>query len=190
MKDFGLLILRTVVGSLLAGHGAQKLFGWFGGFGLQGTSGWLESLGMKPGKMWAIMAGGSEFGGGVLTLLGLLNPIGAISAIGAMSMATVKAHWGKPIWTTSGGAELPVINTAAFAAVALLRPGKYSLDNLLGLKITRWLLVPGLLGVAVVTAIGASAKPPAQPEEVKIDVEGPVEEAREELQSGGQDQAA
>ena len=193
MRDFGLFLLRAVVGSLMAGHGAQKLFGWFGGFGLKGTSGWLESLGMRPGKPWAIMAGASEFGGGLLTLLGFLNPLGAIASIGAMSMATVKAHWGKPIWNTSGGAELPIINSAAFAAVALLRPGKYSLDNLLGLKITRWLLIPGLLGVAIVTAIGASAKPPSQPEQAEqasTEEESPTEEAREELQSGGQDQAA
>ena len=185
--------MRAVVGTLLAGHGAQKLFGWFGGFGLKGTSGWLESLGMRPGKAWAIMAGASEFGGGLLTLLGFLNPFGAIASIGAMSMATVKAHWGKPIWNTAGGAELPVINSAAFAAVALLRPGKYSFDNLFGLKITRWLLIPGLLGVAIVTAIGASAKPPAQQEQAEqapAQEEGPAEQAREELQSGGQDQAA
>jgi putative oxidoreductase len=69
------LILRTVLGSLLAGHGAQKLFGWFEGPGLEGTHGFVESLGLRPVRPWAILAGLSEFGGGTLTLLGLLNPL-------------------------------------------------------------------------------------------------------------------
>src|SRR4051812_18854567 len=90
MKDFGLLILRVTFGALMAGHGAQKLFGWFEGHGLPGTAGWLESMGLRPGRPWAILASVSEFGGGVLTLLGFLNPIGAISSIGAMGMATAK----------------------------------------------------------------------------------------------------
>ena len=64
MRHIGLLILRLVAGGLLAGHGAQKLFGWFGGYGLQGTGGWLESLGLRPGSRWALLAGAGEFGGG------------------------------------------------------------------------------------------------------------------------------
>ena len=69
MRDFGFLILRVVVGGLLAGHGAQKLFGAFGGPGLNGASGWMESMGLRPGRLWAGMAGGGEFGGGVLNRL-------------------------------------------------------------------------------------------------------------------------
>jgi putative oxidoreductase len=97
MVNFALLVLRAVVGGLLAGHGAQKLFGWFGGYGLQGTAGWLESLGLRPGRPWAIMAGASEFGGGMLLALGFLNPLGALGTIGSMGMAIAKVHWGKPI---------------------------------------------------------------------------------------------
>src|SRR5438552_16407426 len=113
MKNLALLILRLTVGALLAGHGAQKLFGWFGGHGLQGTAKWLESMGLRPGRQWALLAGLSEFGGGVLTALGFLNPLGPLGTIGAMGMATTKAHWGKPIWLTSGRAERPVPNRAA-----------------------------------------------------------------------------
>src|SRR5579872_5084108 len=111
-NDIGLLILRLAVGGLLAGHGSQKLFGWFSGPGLKGTSGWLESMGLKPGTPWATAASTSEFGGGMLTALGFLHPLGPIGTMGAMIMATAKAHWGKPIWVTRGGAELPVTNMA------------------------------------------------------------------------------
>ena len=87
----------------MVGHGAQKLFGSFGGPGLEGTSGFMEMLGMRPGRPWAYLAGLAEFGGGVLTALGLLHPLGPLGIIGAMSMATRKAHWGKPVWATEGG---------------------------------------------------------------------------------------
>src|SRR5262245_15615338 len=84
--DLGLLILRLAVGGLLTGHGAQKLFGWFGGHGLEGTGGWLESIGFRPGKSWALLAGLSEFGGGALTSLGLLHPLGPLATLGAMTI--------------------------------------------------------------------------------------------------------
>jgi putative oxidoreductase len=73
-SDLALLVLRAVSGSLLVGHGAQKLFGSFNGPGLEGTSGWLESMGLRPGRPWAYLAGLSELGGGALTALGFLNP--------------------------------------------------------------------------------------------------------------------
>ena len=116
------MIVRVVQGSLMAGHGAQKLFGSFGGPGLEGTSGFMEMLGMRPGRPWAYMAGLSEFGGGVLTALGLLNPLGPLGVIGSMAMATRKAHWDKPIWVTEGGAELPVLNMALSTALMIRGP--------------------------------------------------------------------
>ena len=168
MKDLGLLVLRLTVGGLMAGHGAQKLFGWFGGHGLQGTAGWLESMGMRPGKQWALMAGLSEFGGGVMTLLGFLNPLGPLGTIGSMGMATAKVHWGKPIWVTSGGAELPVTNIAAALALGLAGPGRLSVDNALGLRLPRrLLLLPGLALAAVGVGVGVwmSTHPQTQMEE-------------------------
>jgi len=92
MGNLAALILRVALGGLMAGHGAQKLFGSFGGPGMEGTSGFMEMLGLRPGKPWAVMAGLSEFGGGVLTLLGFLNPLGPVGVIGSMAMATTKAH--------------------------------------------------------------------------------------------------
>src|SRR6266480_8106465 len=141
MSDVGLLILRLAVGGLLAGHGSQKLFGWFSGPGLKGVAAWLESMGLKPGTPWATAASASEFGGGVLTTLGFLHPLGPLGTMGAMIMATVKAHWGKPIWANKGGAELPVINMGAALALTLTGPGRFSLDYLLGIRLPRVLII-------------------------------------------------
>jgi len=147
-RDTGLLILRLVIGGLLAGHGSQKLFGWFSGPGLKGTAGMVESMGLKPGPPWAAAASASEFGGGVLTATGLLHPLGPIGMIGSMFIATTKVHWGKPIWATKGGAELPVINMAAALALALTGPGRFSLDHLFGIRLPR----PLVLAVALIEA--------------------------------------
>src|SRR5215213_7633832 len=165
-------IVRVVQGSLMAGHGAQKLFGSFGGPGLEGTSGFMEMLGMSPGRPWAYMAGLSEFGGGVLTALGFLKPLGPLGVIGAMAMATKKAHWDKPIWVTEGGAELPVTNIAAATALILNGPGKYSLDRTLGIRLPAWLAPLGL-AIVILTVIYADSGEDESPEE--------EEEAREEL---------
>lgn len=164
MSNLAALILRAVLGGLLAGHGAQKLFGSFGGPGIEGTSGFMEMLGLRPGKPWAVLAGLSEFGGGVLTLLGFLNPLGPIGVIGSMAMATTKAHWGKPIWVTEGGAELPVTNIAAATALIVGGPGKYSLDRALGLRLPRWLAPLGLVGV-ILTVIYAGVGTPEPPQQ-------------------------
>ncbi|HEX9017208.1 MAG TPA: DoxX family protein [Chloroflexota bacterium] len=133
--DLGLLVLRLVTGPLLAGHGSQKLFGAFGGHGLEGTAGWLNSMGLRPSKAWASMAGLSEFAGGVLTALGLFHPLGSIFMMGPMSVAIGRVHWGKPIWVTEGGAELPVTNTAVAVGLAVSGPGRYSLDNVFGIRV-------------------------------------------------------
>lgn len=123
MVSLGLFLLRVTVGSLLAGHGAQKLFGSFEGPGLQGTRGMMESLGYKPGHVWASAAGAAEFGGGIMTAVGFLSPLGPLAAIASMLTAAMKVHWGKPVWVTAGGAELPLTNMAALGAIALAGPG-------------------------------------------------------------------
>src|SRR5437762_10402094 len=167
MKDLGLLILRLIAGGLMAGHGAQKLFGWFEGGGIEGTAGMMENLRLKPGKPWAILAGASEFAGGMLTALGLGGPVGPVATISSMEMATLKVHWGKPIWVTKGGAELPVTNIGIALAVALLGPGKYSVDRALGLRVPRRLiLIPGLLlaGAGVAAGMIVSNRPQPQAE--------------------------
>jgi putative oxidoreductase len=159
MVACALLLLRVITGGLLIGHGAQKLFGSFGGYGLSGTAGWLESLGLRPGKLWAAIAGAGELGGGLLTVLGLGGSLGPILTISAMKMATFKAHSGKPIWATSGGAELPVVNIAVGTALMLTGPGRYSLDAAFGIRIPRWLTALAIAGSAVTLVIGLLMEP-------------------------------
>ncbi len=165
--DASALVLRGALGSLLAGHGAQKLFGWFGGYGLEGTAGWLESLGLRPGKYWAYAAGLSEFGGGALMVLGFLNPLGPLGVIGSMGMAIAKVHPLIPIWVTSGGAELPVTNMSIATALMLSGPGKYSLDHVLGTRLPRWVILPGVAFAAAGVAVGVltSREVPAEQEQ-------------------------
>ncbi len=164
MSNLAVFILRLVVGGLMAGHGAQKLFGSFGGPGLEGTSGFMEMLGLKPGRYWAWLAALSEFGGGALTLLGFLNPLGPIGIIGSMAMATTTAHGGKPIWVTEGGAELPVTNIAAATALMLSGPGKWSFDNAFGVRLPRFLAPLGLVVVVLAVMYGGTAGEP-EPEQ-------------------------
>ena len=186
MKDVGLLALRLVAGGLMAGHGAQKLFGWFGGYGPEGTGGWLESLGLKPGKPWALLAGGSEFGSGVLTALGLASPLGPAGMLAPMAIATRTVHWGKPIWAGEGGAELPALNMAAGLSLALTGPGRYSLDRVLGIR------VPPVLGLAAAAGVVAGvaftlrrAAPAAEPGAAEeASTEAAVEEAAVALHAG------
>jgi putative oxidoreductase len=147
MRSIGVLIVRLVVGGLLLGHGAQKLFGAFGGGGLEGTTGWLESMRLRPASLWARAAGGSELFGGLLTMLGFLNPIGPILAMGSMAMAWAKVHLGKPVWVTEGGAELPLTNMAVLSALTLAGPGKLSIDGLFGIRLPRWIGATALAGV-------------------------------------------
>ena len=156
MTSLALLMLRATVGALLAGHGAQKLFGSFGGYGVDGTAGWLESLNLRPGRQWAIVAGMSEFAGGLLTAVGALNPLGPIMAMGSMLMATLKVHKGKPIWVTAGGAELPVTNMAALAGLLVAGPGRLSFDGLLGIRVPRWFSFASLAGMVGVTYLVAT----------------------------------
>jgi putative oxidoreductase len=175
------MIVRVVQGSLMAGHGAQKLFGSFGGPGLEGTSGFMEMLGMRPGRPWAYMAGLSEFGGGVLTALGLLNPLGPLGVIGSMAMATRKAHWGKPIWVTEGGAELPLLNIAISTALMIREPDRYSLDRLLGIRLPAWVGPMGLVGIILVVLYSELEAEEAPEQEEGHEEEGDQEKAREEL---------
>jgi putative oxidoreductase len=141
---------------------------------LDGTSGWLESMGLRPGRSWAVLAGATEFGGGVLSILGLLNPLGPLGVIGAMAMATRKAHWGKPVWVTEGGPELPVTNMSIATALMLAGPGKYSLDRALGIRLPRWIALLGL--VVIVLTVSLAGQMEAQTQEG-------AEQARDELQA-------
>jgi putative oxidoreductase len=128
MIDLGLLIIRLVIGVLFIGHGAQKLFGWFGGYGLKGTGGWFESIGIKPGVIMALFAGLAELVGGILFALGFLTPHAGIMIAGTMVMAIVKVHAPNGLWATSNGYEFNLTLLAVAIGVALIGPGQYALD--------------------------------------------------------------
>jgi putative oxidoreductase len=129
----GLLIVRLIVGLGLAAHGAQKLFGWFGGYGLKGTGGYFEGvLGYRPGIVFAAAAGLGEFGGGLLTALGLLNPIGPALVVMVMLVATLTVHIRNGFFTSNNGYELPLAYIAGALAIAFAGPGAYSVDDTIG----------------------------------------------------------
>src|SRR4051794_2008609 len=132
--DLGVFLLRMVVGLLLAGHGAQKLFGWYDGHGLEQTGKMFHGLGYRPGKVFAAIAGLSEFGGGLLFALGLFTPLAAAAIIGVMFNAVMAVHLEKGPWITAGGYEYNLVLAGVATATAFMGAGALSFDNLLGLK--------------------------------------------------------
>jgi len=155
MLSAALLIARLVVGLSISAHGAQKLFGWFGGYGLAGTGGFFEQLGFRPGRLFAALASVSELVAGLLIALGFLGPVGPALLLSVMIVAAVTVHCGKGFFATSNGIEMTVLYATVAILLALAGPGLYSLDALLGLE-TLW--SPALTGVAlVIGVIGAIA---------------------------------
>jgi putative oxidoreductase len=127
--EYGLLLLRLVVGLAFAGHGAQKLLGWFGGGGPQGTAGFFASLGYRMPAAMAILAGLSELGGGLLLAAGFLTPLAALLLSTVMLNAIATVQWQKGFL---GGWELDSTFMAVALAVTITGPGRISLDNAIG----------------------------------------------------------
>lgn len=125
------LILRIPVGIILAAHGAQKLFGWFGGYGLEGTGQWMSSIGLKPGYLMALLAGSAEFFGGLMLALGLLTRLGAALNVIAMAVAIVWVHLPNGLFLTHNGYEFALALLAAAAALLIMGGGKLSIDYVL-----------------------------------------------------------
>ena len=131
--DAGLLLARSVFGLLMAAHGTQKLFGWFGGYGISGTGGFFESLGFRPGKLFAATAGATELVAGLLVASGLLGPVGPALIVSVMIVAAATVHWGHGLFAQNNGIELPLVYGLAATTLALTGPGAYSLDAAFGL---------------------------------------------------------
>lgn len=145
----GITVLRATVGAIFFAHGAQKLWGWFGGYGLEATAKAFDSIGLKPGKRTALIAGASEAGGGALLGLGLLTPVGAAATIGVMNQAVRTVHLEKGFFVTNGGYEFNLALVAAAFLLADTGPGPWSLDEKLGLRMSGPLWAIAALGAGL-----------------------------------------
>ena len=156
--DIGLLLIRLAAGLTIAAHGAQKLWGTFGGPGLKGTAGFVESLGFKPGRPYAWALGVAEAASGLALAAGFLTPFGAMAMIAVMVVAILAVHAEKGFFAADGGYELPLLIAVAAAGVAFTGPGAYSLDAALDWSLggTAWgwaaLVVGSLASAAVLVA--------------------------------------
>jgi putative oxidoreductase len=150
--ELGLFLLHVVPGLLLMGHGAQKLFGWFGGYGPEGTGQFMESMGMRPGRRMALAAGANEFGGGLLLALGLFTPLAAVLIASTMLVASRTAHRGKGLWASDSGSELPLLYGLTAVALAFNGAGQWSLDHAIGWDVAGLWWGLGALAVAVIGA--------------------------------------
>lgn len=145
--DIALPAGRAVLGGYLAAHGAQKLFGAFGGRGLGPTAAGFDRLGLRPGKVTATAAGLSELGGGILTVAGLADPIGPVAIAGTMAVAATTHRSGGP-FAANRGYELPATNLAAALGLAAAGPGRYSLDRLARRHLSRPFVALVIAGAA------------------------------------------
>ncbi|NWN90950.1 DoxX family protein [Marinobacter adhaerens] len=127
---YAALVLRVPVGLVLAAHGAQKLFGWFRGYGLEGTGQWLASIGLEPGYLMALLAGGAEFFGGLALVLGLLTRPAALVAAFTMLVAIFSVHIGNGLFMSNNGYEYALTLLVVTVALAMQGAGRFAVDNL------------------------------------------------------------
>jgi len=143
----GLLILRLVIGLTLAAHGAQKLFGWFGGPGMTGWTGAMNRMRIRPATPWAWMSALAEFLGGIGLAVGLLFPLPSAAIAGSMLVAMIIVHLPKGFFVSKGGYEFNLGILGTVATLALTGPGAYSLDAALGIRF------PEPISIIVVTVL-------------------------------------
>jgi putative oxidoreductase len=160
----GLLVLRLVVGLIVAAHGAQKLFGWWGGPGMTGWVGAMNRMRIRPAVPWAWISAFGELLGGLGLAVGLLNPLPSLAILGSMLVAIALVHWPRGFWSTKGGYEFNLSIIAGIGAIALAGPGAYSLDAALGIRLPEPVtLIVGtilvLIGVGI--ALGTRTPEPA-----------------------------
>src|SRR6185312_15637699 len=118
--SYGILFVRVVLGLIMAAHGAQKLFGWWGGPGLKGVHGWLGSMRFRGGWAPVALLVAAEFGGGLLLAAGFLVPFAAFAIVAGMLVAIATAHWQKGFWNGAGGYEFNLLIVVAATALAAI----------------------------------------------------------------------
>jgi putative oxidoreductase len=123
------LALRVPVGIIFAAHGAQKLFGWFGGYGLEGTGQFFASVGLNPGYLMALLAGAAEFFGGLALVFGVLVRPAAAALSFAMLIAIFAVHFSKGFFLDKGGYEYALALFAASLSLLFSGAGRYSVDR-------------------------------------------------------------
>lgn len=133
---FSPLALRIPVGIIFMAHGAQKLFGWFGGYGLEGTGGWMESIGLAPGFLMALLAGSAEFFGGLFVLLGLLTRPAAVALAFTMLIAIFSVHFQNGLFMSNNGYEFGLALLAASVSLAFSGAGRAAIDNTINNKLS------------------------------------------------------
>jgi putative oxidoreductase len=166
MIALGLLILRLGIGLIITAHGAQKLFGAWGGPGMSKWAQSVQRLRIRPAQPWAWIAALSEFGGGLLLAFGLLSPLGGLAITGAMLVAIATVHLSKGFWAGKGGYEFNLALITGAVALAFTGPGPYSLDGALGIHLPEPLtLIVGTIALIVgvsATLLSRSPEPDKQ----------------------------
>lgn len=135
-RSLGLLALRVPVGIIFMAHGAQKLFGWFGGYGLEGTGGFFASLGIEPGFLMALLAGSAEFFGGLALIAGLLVRPAAAALAFTMLVAIFAVHFEGGLFLANNGYEFALALLAASVALLFSGGGRHSVDGRLARTLT------------------------------------------------------
>jgi putative oxidoreductase len=165
------LLARVTIGLLFVGHGTQKLFGWFGGGGPEGTGTFFESVGLRPGRRYALAAGSAEAGGGLLFAAGAATPAAAAALSGSMITAIRTVHWEKGVWSSAGGYEYNLVLMAAVFGLTENGPGSVSIDAAFGRP--RWgtgwaftALAAGAAGSAAAVASASSEQREESPDRV------------------------
>ena len=128
---FGLSVVRILVGVIFMAHGAQKLFGLFGGYGLEGTGQWMESIGLTPGYLMALLSGSAEFFGGLALVVGLLARPAALALTVTLVVAIFSVHIGNGLFMSNNGYEFALALMAGTLAVLIEGAGRLSLDRLI-----------------------------------------------------------
>ena len=164
VMDLGLLTVRAAVGLVFAAHGAQKLFGWWGGPGMDRWTGVIEGMGVRPARLWATISALNELGGGLLLAIGLLTPVAAAVVVAQSAVIVARVHWAKGFWNTQGGYEYPLVLGSVALGLAFTGPGSWSLDDLMPLDLLYqplviWMVVAFALAGSLVAIFMRPASP-------------------------------